>query len=159
MATGELCKPAGLTSGADVCVCHRKSGPAPWERLLQAEDGVGWGSGPFPFWGWGRNFLCDWLLLEHVLLSSWRLVIGLGPCDEGPWLLSFLSWALGWGWGARKLTTPFLGPSFYNRKKLEYQPGRDFDSISALLLFYRDGIWGSERINLRNWTWNQASSL
>lgn len=81
----ELCKPAGLTSRAGVPVCLGESDPAPWERLLQAEDGVGQGSIPFLLSCQGRNFLWDLLLLlELVLLPSQRPATGLGPCDEGP---------------------------------------------------------------------------
>lgn len=78
------CEPAGLTSRAGVLVCHGESDPTPWKRLLQAEDGVGQGSDPFLLSCQGRNFLGDLLLLEIVLLPSWRPATALGPCDEGP---------------------------------------------------------------------------
>lgn len=47
-----------------------ESGPPAWQRLLGAEDGVGWGSVHVLHCQGGSVLLCDWLLLEPWLCGD-----------------------------------------------------------------------------------------
>lgn len=104
----ELCELSGSPRERTFMFVMWESGPAPWERMLQVEDGVDWGLVHLLLCCQGRNFLCDWLLLGPVW-SSCRAATRPCPWDKGPEGLAFLSWALGWGRPGR-LPTPFQHP-------------------------------------------------